>query len=53
MMTYVIYTGGIEAVDEYYSTLDSVTREDVREAARRYLVDSGKTTILMIQEGGR
>jgi predicted Zn-dependent peptidase len=53
MMTYVIYTGGIEAVEEYYNTLDSVTREDVREAARRYLVDSGKTTVLMIQEGAR
>ena len=54
MTTYVINTGGIEAVNEYYQTLDEVTREDVREAARRYLVENGKTTVLMVQaEGGR
>ncbi len=52
MIQSVINTGGIEAVDEYYRTLDSVTAEDVREAARTYLVDSGKTVVLMVQEGG-
>jgi zinc protease len=52
MMQYVINTGGIEAVDEYYRTLDSVTPEDIREAARTHLVDSGKTVVLMVQEGG-
>jgi len=52
MIQYVVNTGGIEAVDEYYRTLDSITAEDVREAARTYLVDSGKTVVLMVQEGG-
>ena len=52
MIQYVINTGGIEAVDEYYRTLDSITPDDIREAARTYLVDSGKTVLLMIQEGG-
>jgi zinc protease len=52
MIQYVINTGGIEAVDEYYRTLDAVTPEDVREAAQTYLVDSGKTVVLMVQEGG-
>jgi len=52
MIPYVIDTGGIEAVDEYYRTLDTLTREDVREAARRYLVDSGKTVVTMVQAGG-
>jgi len=51
MMTFVINTGGIEAVDEYYRTLEAVTGEDVREAARRFLVDSGRTTVLMVQAG--
>ncbi len=51
MMTYVINTGGIEAVNEYYRTLDAVTREDVLEAARRYLVANGRTTVLMVQAG--
>jgi zinc protease len=52
MMPYVINTGGIEAVNEYYRTLDAVTREDVREAARRYLVENGKTVVLMVQAEG-
>ncbi|UCD24947.1 MAG: insulinase family protein [Gemmatimonadota bacterium] len=52
MISYVINTGGIEAVDEYYRTLDSITPEDIREAARTYLIDSSKTVVLMVQEGG-
>lgn len=51
MFTFVVSTGGIEAVDDYYRTLESVTREDVREAARRYLVENGKTVVIMVQEG--
>jgi zinc protease len=52
LLTYVINTGGIEAVDTYYRALDAVTREDVREAARKYLVDNGKTVVLMVQREG-
>jgi zinc protease len=52
LIPYVVDTGGIEAVDEYYNTLDSVTREDVREAARRYLVENGKTVVTMVQAEG-
>jgi zinc protease len=52
MIPFVINTGRIETVDEYYRTLDSVTAEDVREAARSYLIDRAKTVVLMIQEGG-
>jgi zinc protease len=48
----VIDTGGIEAVDEYYRTLDSITAEDVRNAARRFLVDDAKTVVTMVQGGG-
>ena len=51
MMTPVINTGGIEAIDEYYRTLGSVTREDVREAARTFLVENEKTVVTMVQEG--
>jgi zinc protease len=54
MIGYVINTGGIEAVNEYYETLDSITPEDVRAAAQQYLVDSGKTVVTMVQaEGAR
>jgi zinc protease len=53
MMTYVINTGGIEALEEYYRTLDSVTREDVREAARTHLIENGRTVVTMVQAEGR
>jgi predicted Zn-dependent peptidase len=52
LLSYVINTGGIEAVEEYYRTLDTVTREDVRAAARQYLVEDGKTVVLMVQKEG-
>jgi zinc protease len=52
LLPYVINTGGIEAVDEYYRTLDSVTREDVREAARKYLMENAQTVVLMVQKEG-
>ncbi len=51
MMTSVVNTGGIEAVNDYYRTLDSITAEDVREAARRYLMENGKTVVTMVQAG--
>jgi zinc protease len=53
MIQPVVMTGGIEAVEDYYRTLDSVTAEDVRAAAQRFLVDTGRTTVTMIQQEGR
>ncbi len=52
MIPYVINTGGIEALNQYYRTLDSVTRDDVREAARRFLIETGKTVVTMVQAEG-
>ncbi len=52
LISYVVNTGGIEAVNQYYRTLDTVTREDVREAARRYLVENGKTVVTMVPAEG-
>jgi hypothetical protein len=45
----VVYAGGVDALEEYFRTLDAVTPEDVREAARQYLVETGRTTIVMTQ----
>ncbi|HZI79454.1 MAG TPA: pitrilysin family protein [Vicinamibacterales bacterium] len=45
----LVNTGGVEALEEYFRTLDAVTPEDVREAARQYLVETGRTTIVMTQ----
>ncbi len=51
---YVVNTGTLEAVNDYYWTLSTITADDVREAARRVLVDSGRTTVTMVQaEGAR
>ena len=52
LIPYVVNTGGIEAVDAYYRTLDTITPEDLRAAAERFLVDSGKTVVTMVQAGG-
>ncbi len=52
LMAFVINTGGIEAVNDYYRTLDSITAEDVRAAAQEYLVETGKTVVTMVQAGG-
>jgi zinc protease len=51
VMPAIVNTGRLEAIEEYYRTLDAVTPEDLREAARKYLVDTGRTTITMEQEG--
>jgi zinc protease len=51
MMWPIVYTGKLEAIEDYYKTLESLTPEDLRDAARKYLVDSGRTTITMVQEG--
>jgi zinc protease len=50
---YVINTGGIEAIEDYYRTLDAVTAEDIRAAAQRWLVENGKTVVVMVQRRAR
>jgi zinc protease len=52
LISFIINTGGIQAVDEYYATLDRVTSEDIREAARTYLNENRRTTAVMIQAEG-
>ena len=46
----VVSTGRLEALEDYYRTLEAVTPEDLRDAARKYLVEHGRTTITMVQE---
>jgi zinc protease len=43
----VALTGGVEAVDTLYATYEQVTPEDVREAARRYFQDRGRTVAIL------
>ena len=53
VIPFVINTGGLEAVDAYYRTLDAITADDVRAAAARYLVDTGLNVVTMVQGGVR
>jgi zinc protease len=52
MIPFVVNTGGMEAVETYYATLDAVTPEDVREAARRFLNEDARTVMTLVQQGG-
>lgn len=49
LIPFIINTGGIQAVEEYYATLDAVTPEDLREAARTYLTEDRRVTAVMTQ----
>ena len=52
LMNYAVFTGGIEAVEDYYRTLDAITPSDIKAAAEKYLVDAGRTTVTMISAPG-
>lgn len=49
----IINRGELEAINTYYETLAQVTPEDIREAARNYLVDTARTTVILTQAEGR
>jgi zinc protease len=44
----VVYTGTLEAVEDYYRTLDSLSPEDVQTAARTFLVDRSRTVLTLL-----
>jgi zinc protease len=52
LISFVINTGTMEAVEDYFRTLDGVTPEHMREAARRYLVPEGRTIVTLVQAEG-
>ena len=43
----IALTGGVEAIDTLYGTLASVTPEDIRAAANRYLQDERRTVLIL------
>ena len=51
LMSVVINTGGIEAVNDYYRMLDSLTAEDLRTAAQEVLRPQGRTLVTLVQGG--
>jgi zinc protease len=52
LIPFVINTGTVEAVEDYFRTLDAVTPAHMREAARRYLVPEGRTIVTLVQAEG-
>jgi zinc protease len=51
LMPSVVFSGGIEAIEDYYRTLESITPEDVRAAANQFLADNGRTTVTLMLAG--
>lgn len=47
-----VYTGGIEAVEDYYRTLESISAEDLKAAANKFLVENGRTTVTLLPAKG-
>ena len=43
----VALTGGVEAIDTLYDTLSTITPEDIRAAAERYLQDERSTVLVL------
>lgn len=44
----VAFTGEIGPAEDYYRTLDSIIPEDILAAAKRYLVEQGRTTVTLL-----
>jgi len=49
----VALTGGIEAVDQLYVTIDGLTPEDIRAAAERYLQKDRRTVLTLEGKGAK
>lgn len=47
---FIAVTGDIDAVDHFFATLDTITPEDIQQAAAKYFTDNRKTEILLIGE---
>jgi zinc protease len=48
----IVNTGRLESINDYYRMLAEVTPEDLLEAARRILVERGRTVVTLTQAGG-
>jgi zinc protease len=47
-----VCTGGIEAVEDYYRTLESISAEDLKAAASKFLVETNRTTVTLLPAKG-
>jgi zinc protease len=49
---FVVFSGGIEALEDYFKTLESISAEDIQAAANRFLIESGRTTVTLLPAKG-
>lgn len=47
---FIAASGDIDAVDQFFETLDTITPEDIQQAAAKYFTDNRKTEILLAGE---
>lgn len=47
---FIAVSGDIDAVDQFFATLDTITPEDIQQAAAKYFTDNRKTEILLLGE---
>ncbi len=47
---FIAVSGDIDAVDQFFETLDTITPEDIQQAAAKYFTDNRKTEILLVGE---
>ncbi len=45
----IVNTGTLDPINDYYRTLETITPEDLREAARQVLAANGRTTVTLTQ----
>ena len=48
----IALTAGIEAVEQLYETMDTITPEDIRDAAARYLQTERRTVLTLTGKKG-
>lgn len=53
LLEFVVATGGVEAVEDYFATLDAVTPEDVQRAAQTFLRPERLTTVVLYPQEAR
>ena len=47
---FIAVSGDIDAVDQFYQTLSTITPGDIQQAAAKYFIDNRKTEILLLGE---
>lgn len=44
---FIAITGGLENLENYYNTLNSITPEDIQNTVKKYFVNNKKTTVIL------